>query len=424
MGLVRAVSIAAILSFAPAAPGDVTGRSLLGNRAAGALLESVIEHYQNGEFEPAWEAYRAFFDHPSNRDVDIEVFSRCFFRQECPPLGALAYILGKSEAEAGAFRSFCPDWKNADAGDLGADEIAQIYRDIQAFREVAMGGSCGAWVKRNAAQFHARPSGFPLAPQMISLAERSPGDFRPYSAVEILGTRVSALLDTGSTMSVLNSRWAEQAPGTVERIQSINAKYIGFRGQATLARINRLQLGIAVFSQPVVVLTDVTFLDAGKRVPAEKSNVIGMNVLLQYEKVCFDWEGRKLYLGSLGPCEGGMKPYRSWLTGSQGIAVDARILSKGYVAAKVDTGSLTTYCSQWIMGQTAGREAFSLGTDEVLTGECNYDPDILFSSWERGAESPEKHMLLGMDTLRRLAAFGWQLDPLQVYFAPKSSDSD
>ena len=427
MGLARAISIAAILSFAPAAPaasGDVAGRGALGNKQAGALLESVIEHYRNGEFELAWEAYRTFFDHPSNRNVGIEAFSRCFFRQKCPPLGALAFILGKSKAEAGAFQSFCPDWKDADAGDLDAGEIAEIYRKIRAFRETALGGTCEEWATRNAAMFQPRSSGRRLAPQVVSLVRPFAADSRPTSEIEILGKRVNAWLDTGATMTTLNRRWADQALGSIERIQDINTRYASFYGRATLARINRLKLGNAEFSQLVVLLTDVSFSVAGKLVPAEKSNIIGMNILLQYDKVCFDWEGRKLYLGNLGPCAGGVTTYRNWLKGSQGISVDARVLPKGYVEAKVDTGSNTTYCSRWIMEQISDQAVFSLGSEEALTGECTYDPDILFPNWERGAESPDGHILLGMDTLNRFAAFGWQLNPLVVYFAPGSSDSN
>ena len=424
MGLTQAISIAAILSFPLAASGDVAGRGALGDRQAGELLESVIEHYQKGEFEPAWEAYRAFFDHPSNRNVDIEVFSRCFFRKECPPLGALAFILGKSEAEAGAFRNFCPDWKDAASGDLSEDEIAEIRRNIRAFRETALGGSCAAWAKRNAAMFQLRSSDRRLAPQVVSLVWPFPHDYTPVTVVEVLGKSVNAWLDTGATMTTLNRQWAHQALEPIEMIQDLNAKYAGFYGQVTLARINRLKLGNAIFSQPVVALTDVSFSVAGKRMPAEKSNIIGMNILLHYNTVCFDWEGENLYLGNLGPCAGGMMPYRNWLTGSQGISVNARVSSQGYVEAKVDTGSNTTYCSPWIMDQIDDRGAFSLGSDEALMGVCTYDPDILFPSWERGAESPENHILLGMDTLGRFAAFGWQLNPLRVYFAPKSNVSD
>lgn len=424
MGLARAISIAAVLSFSPAAPGDVAGRGSLGDRQAGALLESVINHHQNGELERAWEAYRAFFDHPSSRNVDIEVFNRCFFRQECPSLGALAYVLGKSEAEAGAFRNFCPDWKDAERGDLSADEAAEVDGQIRAFRDTALGGTCQEWVTRMAAQFEPRPSARQMAPQVVPLKWPFPHDSTPVSEVEILGKRVNAWLDTGATMTTLNRRWVDQAPDALDLIQNIRVKYIEFRGEATMARVRRIQLGNAVLSKPVVLLTGVYFSNNGELAPAERGNLIGMNLLLQYERVCFDWEGRKLYLGNLGPCEGGMTPYRNWLTGPFGLTLRARISSIDYVDAKIDTGSTTTYCSEWLMEQNTEREAFSFGSNEILTGECTYNPETLFIDQEQGTESPGRHILVGMDTLRKFAAFGWQLNPLVVYFSPGSPDTD
>ena len=172
------------------------------------------------------------------------------------------------------------------------------------------------------------------------------------------------------------------------------------------------------------MLADMSFLDTGKQVPAENGNLIGMSVLLQYGKTCFDWKEGKLHLGSLGPCESGMMPHRSWLTGSQGIAISAKVSSNELYQAKIDTGSITTYCSPWIMGQIGDRGAFSFGGSDMLAGECAYDSDILFPSWERGAESSDKHILIGMDTLNQFAAFGWRLNPLEVYFVPRAPDSD
>ena len=207
-------------------------------------------------------------------------------------------------------------------------------------------------------------------------------------------------------------------------IRDAPVKYLYYEGKGTLGRINRLSLGKAVFSHPVVVFTDKYLLDSGELAPADVGNLIGMNLLLQYEKVCFDWEGKKLHLGELGPCENGVKPYRNWLTGAQGVAVGVRVNSNDYVEAKIDTGSAKTYCSQWFMGQRAEREVFSFGSNNALTGDCTYDPDVLFDNSERGEQSTSDDILLGMDTLSRFAAFGWQLNPLRVYFVPKSPVSD
>ena len=418
----RAIAITAVLFIALVAPDGVTGNDSLGKQA-GALLDRVIEHYQNGELEAAWEAYRAFFDHPENNDVDIDAFGRCFYRQDCPALGPLAFILGKSESEAGDFRSFCPDWEGRAPLDRSPDEFSESERLMWGFRNGAMGGSCAEWVAENAAWFEPRPSGHRHAPQALSLVSVFPDDPRPFAEVEILATRAKALFDTGATMSRVNSRLAEQDWEKVELIQKVQVNDIRKRRPTVLARVNRIQIGEAEFSRPVVTIATVSWADSGEATPAEFGNLIGMNLLLQYDKVCFDWEGSKLYLGELGPCEGGMTPHSHWLDGALGIAVHAKIPSIDFVRAEIDTGSPVTYCSEWIMGQNANREAFSFGSNAALTGECTYDSEIWFNNQEKGAESPSRHILIGMDTLSQLAAFGWQLNPLKVYFSPRSADS-
>ena len=418
----RAIAIATVLFVALVAPGHVTGNDSLGKQA-GALLDRVVEHYQNGELEAAWEAYRAFFDHPENSDVDVDAFGRCFYRQDCPALGPLAFILGKSESEAGDFRSFCPDWDGRAPLDRSPDEFSESERPMWGFRNGAMGGSCAEWVAENAAWFEPRPSGHRHAPQALSLVSVFPDDPRPFAEVEILATRAKALFDTGATMSRVNSRLAEQDREKVELIQKVQVNDIRERRPTVLARVNRIQIGEAEFSRPVVTIATAYWADSGGATPPEFGNLIGMNLLLQYDKVCFDWDGRKLYLGDLGPCEGGMTPYRHWLDGQLGVAVHAKIPLIDYVRAEIDTGSPITYCSQWIMEQNAKREAFSFGSNESLTGECTYDPEIWFDNQEHGAESSSKHILLGMDTLSQFAAFGWQLNPLKVYFSPRFPDS-
>ena len=417
----RAIAIATVLFVALVAPGHVTGNDSLGEQA-GALLDRVVEHYQNGELEAAWEAYRAFFDHPENRNVDVDAFGRCFYQQKCPALGPLAFILGKSEAEAGNFRSFCPDWGNHGIGDLDADKLGEPEQTMRKFRDSALDGSCAEWVTSNAAWFQPRPA-TRRASQVLSLVPASPDDHRPFAEVAILGRRAKALIDTGATLSSVNIRLAEQVLEKVEIVQVIQVNTLRKRRPKVLARVNQIQLGDEEFSRPIVVINDMRREDSGRAAPAEWGHLIGMNLLLQYDKVCIDWDGSKLYLGDLGPCEGGTAPTRQWLTGSLGLGVHAKISSIDYVRAGIDTGSTITHCSQWFMEQNAEREAFSFGNNRAVTGECTYDPEIWFNNQERGAESPSKHIILGMDTLSQFAAFGWQLNPLKVYFAPRSLDS-
>lgn len=190
-----------------------------------------------------------------------------------------------------------------------------------------------------------------------------------------------------------------------------------------LGAVDHMRLGKAIFSRPAVIFEYSVWLDSGERASFEMGNIIGMNFLLQYDQVCFHWDGSELYLGDLGPCEGGMTPYRSWLSGDLGIAINARIPSNDYVEVKVDTGATETFCSQWLMERVSKHKTFGFGSNEALKGKCTYDPEVLFEDQESGEDSRSYHILLGMDTLSQFAAFGWRLNPLRIYFAPRSSHS-
>ena len=231
-----------MLVVAMVAPGHAAGRNATGTRA-GELLENVIKHYQDGELEHAWDAYRKFFDDPTNRNVGVNAFGRCFYQQQCPALGLLAFVLGKSEAEAGNFQSFCPDWEHLGIGDLNADQLGESERTMRGFRQGALGGSCTDWVTRMAAWFHPRPPGHRLERQVVSLAEPSSWDSRPYSEVEILATRVNALLDTGATATLLNRRWADQFPDNVEMMQEVRMRFSRHEDTVALGAVDHMRLG-------------------------------------------------------------------------------------------------------------------------------------------------------------------------------------
>ena len=411
-----------IVLVALVAPGSVAGRDSMDDGHGGALLETVIEHYQRGELEPAWEAYRQFFSHPSNRNVEVEAFGNCFYRQQCPNLGTLGFILGKSEAEAGDFGEFCPDWEASDTSDFTAQQIAEARELLRAFRTTALGGTCSEWAHATAMEFHSHPDHERPRPQVVPLKASTGNDARPHAEVTVLGLRVTALLDTGASTPLLNRRMAEGRGASVENIGTIPAKYATHRSMVMLARIDSLQLGNELFQRPVVGFADRSFTDGGESVPAELGNVLGMNLLLQYEKVCFDWIENRLHLGDIAHCAQGVSPYRSWLTGSQGIAMDAAVASHGFVQAKIDTGAARTRCSKSFIEQNNAERTFAFGRNPELTGTCTYNPEILFGEWNDGEGPSGNQVLLGMDTLKKFAAFGWRLNPLEVYFTPMVSD--
>ena len=414
---VSPISIAAGLAVALLATGCTFMRDTSGERA-GELLERVIEHYQNGELEPAWDAYAAFFADPGRNNVSVTAFGHCFYQSSCPALGVLASVLGKSEAEAGDFRGFCPDWNGLVPSDDNRDDLSDDERLVLKFRNGGMGGSCAEWAARQASWFDPRPADLRPAPQVVPLEPLASRYDRPQVEVNVLGTPVKALFSTGATLSAINGLLAEQNSEQVEYVRRIEVTHGAGRESSVMARLERIRIGEADFSRPVVAILSAEPGESGEPSSAESGNSIGMNLLLQYGSVCFDWEEQELHLGRLGPCEGGATPYRGWLDGQLGISVDAKVSSIDSVRAEISTGSNLTYCSEWFMEQMSEGEAFSFGSDDALTGICTYDPDFRFNNQERGAEPHIEHIVVGMDTLSQFAAFGWQLNPFRVYFVP------
>lgn len=429
-----AAAASLVLLSALAASGDVVRRDidLSSGKQAGELLDRVIEQYQRGELEGAWKAYRAFFDHPGKNNVSADAFGRCFYQSKCPGIGVLASVLQKEILSAGDFRNFCPDWNDRAPLAQSDENFGESERLLWRFRYGAMNGTCEEWVEENAAWFEPLPPRQDVPEQALLFAPALDGeissfafegDIRPFVEVEIIGTPVKALFDTGATMSRVNTELAQRDPDKVEIIEQVEVHTISKQSREVLARVDRIQIGEARFARPVVTLNTMYWAGSDERVPAEAGNLIGMNLLLQYEEVCFAWEEGKLHLGDLGPCEDGVISHKQWLTGPLGIAVPVMTPAADRVWAKIDTGSPETYCSEWFMENNDGSEAFSFGGGEALVGQCAYDSRVFFNNQERGAESPSRHILIGMDTLGQFAAFGWRLNPLGVYFVPKPQAS-
>ena len=73
------------------------------------LLDEVMAAYRAGDLNGAWEAFRAFFDHPARNDLHVDAFVDCFYEQGCPQPGAVGRILGKPRADLRErIEGFCP----------------------------------------------------------------------------------------------------------------------------------------------------------------------------------------------------------------------------------------------------------------------------------------------------------------------------
>ena len=152
----------------------------------------------------------------------------------------------------------------------------------------------------------------------------------------------------------------------------------------------------------------------------ESTAVVGMNALLRYSKVCFSWPNKRLHLGALGPCSEGEEPYQGAALRLGSIPTVQIRPDRGlpYQVA-VDTGSRQTLCQDRFIERMGGRRfRFGHGHPD-LEAACVENAKHNLVPIEPGARTWEVPAVIGMDTLMKFDAFGWELNPFRMYFVPK-----
>ena len=124
----------------------------------------------------------------------------------------------------------------------------------------------------------------------------------------------------------------------------------------------------------------------------------------------------RLYLGSLGPCGAGVEPREALVRGSLLLGLVVAASNGERFTAIVDTGAWHTNCSAAFAEAQAENGAFSIGDHPSLASECVFDDAVLFKQAEYGFPQID----LRMNYLLRFRAFGWALNPLRVYFVPRT----
>ena len=238
-------------------------------------------------------------------------------------------------------------------------------------------------------------------------------DPRPWTQVEIGGVPMWAMLDTGGAKLRVSRALPFLATNLID---SFGEPY------------RRLTpLGDYRTHQPVV-LRDIGFgIVVETRVPAIVEDqlhpytaIVGMNVLLRYSQVCFSWRNMRLHLGNLGPCSEGVEPYQGAALRLGSIPTVRIRPARGlpYQVA-IDTGSGQTLCQERFIDRMGGAR-FRFGHSHPdLEAHCaaNTIHDLVTN--QAGARAWEVPAVIGMDTLIKFDAFGWELNPFRMYFVPK-----
>ena len=375
-------------------------------------LDRVIASYRVGDFEGAWQAFRAFFQDPYKNSIQQDAFVECFGYIKCPELGILGSVLGRTAEQAGPFASFCPQGSPPD----DPDEAATSREASLALVEAVL-GSCEQHAQETALLLAPRARSGPPRPQVLPFRPppRDANDPRPRVGIEVLGQQALALVDTGTTISSLNRLLGvgdTLASGRLQ-VDALAATY-----EMDFARLDSLTMQDVVYNDVPATLVDLTWADGGDPVPPAFGNIVGMDVLLRHKAACFDLRGRQLHLGTLGPCAAGAPSNQAWLHGSHSIYVSVPTAKGHPLPAKLDTGSTTTFCSDAFIEANAGSKTFYIG-DSAYSINCVHDAEVLFS----GLRTGQKQILIGMDALGRWDAFGWQLNPLELRLVPRRGET-
>ena len=380
---------------------------------SGELLERVITETQLGNFESAWNAYEAFFAHPRRNSVPVDTFGRCFYWYRCPGVGLLGALLDKTPQDAAGFWSFCPDWSSTYV-DQTPGKLEAFRRRMDGFVAAALGTPCSEWGQREVRFLEDHPPVNAFTPQTVALAPT--GRAAPSIDIEVNGRPLTAMLDSGATSILMNARLFAHENDGVEYVSWSRGTYsLTMHKPMALpkARLEKVLVGTEAFKR--LLATVLEFHIDGEPVPADQQNIIGMNFLLKYGSVCFDWVEQLVHFGTIGSC-GNVAPSTARFHGSFQIEVQVEGERRQQAFAKVDTGSDLTYCSEWF-GEGRKHE-FRFGDRFTFKGHCIYEADVRFGE----ADTGHPQVVMGMDTLLQFAAFGWELDPFRVYFVPKGTE--
>ena len=388
------------------------------------LLGEVVATYRGGDLKGAWNAFASFLEHPSRNELDIVAFANCFNKRRCPQVGTLGRILGVPRAElAKRIEGFCPRLRSPDVeaalveSGVSESDLAEYRKTYPRIVRNGLYGTCTSWREEQLElMFHA-PQPADVRPVALPLAWYEHQDSGFGMAIETLvGSEPLRLgIDTGASLGSLYRRSTRFPDLDVETSgrQTVSKGIFEYLTSEP-ASVTSLRVGRTLHRPFGLQVSDDDL--AYDRHPIPKNGLLGMAFLLGYPAVCFAWDEQRLYLGMLGPCADGAEPYDAHLRGSLLIGFAAEAHDGTRFTARVDTGAWYTNCSAAFSKANAGQTSFSFGDHPALGAECLFDEAVLFKSAEFGFSQVN----IRMNDLLRFSAFGWQLNPLRVYFVPRA----
>ena len=357
------------------------------------MVSEVRAAVRVGDFASAWEAYRGVFPLALFNESAHAALNEHCPPTDCPDIGELAWLLGKSRSDLG--------FLDEALGELSHPQLVEWWRAY--FETVGY-----AYVGPDRRPERKGPN------EAWLYSFSSEDDRSPLTRVRLAGTHdgIWALLDTGAFGSQVSENFAISKAiefATLTGLQSTR------RWDGSEQNFRDVMFKDIVLGESVEELVPGS-LNFDPKDTIEYA-VLGASLLLRYDALCFAWGDRVVYLGGLGPCS---QAQRLAATGAElhinSIAPSTVIpLANGRtVRALIDTGSDVNLCKASLAKALAGT-AVKFGRHPLMAAGCNPEPAHIMDDYMFD-------MVIGMETLSTFAAFGWELNPLRLYFVPREDE--
>lgn len=358
-------------------------------------MDEYIKAAREGDFEGAWRSHEHLLEEMRRADGRSSPIERyCTSSDECPPIGYIGWILGKSKSDL-------------------------AYMDDLDCREHVSAFSCkrwNDWVRSNKIYLGETRSQAPPPPQEVELSfihSETHGDMRPWTVVKVAGQSVWAMLNSGGYSLKVSTDAKILVPDDAETFEKpVRRKSpLGIEHTRHNLVLQDFVLGSVIEESVPAVATDYVSQDVV---------VVGTTALLRYSRICFSWSTQRLYLGSLGPCaNGAISIPGAALRGGVLPTIPVPSASGTPIQVLVDTGAPLSLCQDEFVERMGGRR-FRFGPGAGFEAICSADSEYALQPNSPGDRSWEIPALIGMDTLIKFDAFGWELNPFRMYFLPKA----
>ena len=379
----------------PFLQGNVYGQEEGGSRSVESAVAALISDIESGDFESAFDSHLQIYQRMLSTHSEEAFWELCALK--CPyHIGQLGWLRGASVSDL--------QFLETAINQIEDDTHRNAWRaHLDRFGTAHLGED-------------ARPARSQENTLSLRFHDEASVDQRPWSVVRGGNnqTPMWAIIDTGRAAVHFEQELAEKAS---LQYRVVTDFYSTREWDGRPVRLQQIILRDLMLGWQSERRVFGGMYDSKTRIGMGEVMALGTMPLLRHDAVCFDWMNRMLHLGYLGPCGRAHRvmPFRAWLhSHAMTPMIEVRRSDGSGTAALVDTGSDVTLCKS-VVAREGEDMPFSFGEHGLLTTECSSEAPPI-------ADNYFLDLVIGMETLSKFAAFGWELNPFRMYFVPPSEE--